>query len=416
MKINMKILCITSTLSISDILEFNKRTSGLGYMVKDIVDSLLLVDNRYQIDILVTHKLNKEYLLGNIKILGISVGKILRNISFAGLGVCFSLVRRYGKDFKSFNHIVYFALLSGYIQSLFKKNKYDIVHIHGCDYANEYVIRFCELMNIPYLVTLHGLNVLGANTVSHNMEKYEFDFIRNMAQTNSYMSFVSSGSKNRILNYLDLNTRNFSVIPNAFHIKKNENALIDVRKEYGLPEEARIILYVGNISMRKNQAGFIEAFSQLDVNEIKNVYVLFIGRDNPTDSINNIINKSRFKDHFVLCGFVDKSIISAYYSQADAIALVSKSEGFGLGLIEGFSYGLPGLAVSSMDAIEDLKSDDALVVAEDLTTASIVIGIRRLISSQWNKDKIIEHSKKFSMETMGKKYVSLYNTILNATR
>ena len=80
----MKILCITSALSISDIPEFNKRTSGLGYMVKDIVDSLLFVDNRYQIDILVTHKLNKEYLLGNIKILGISVGKILRNISFDG--------------------------------------------------------------------------------------------------------------------------------------------------------------------------------------------------------------------------------------------------------------------------------------------------------------------------------------------
>lgn len=387
----MKILCITSALSISDIPEFNKRTSGLGYMVKDIVDSLLLVDNRYQIDILVTHKLNKEYSLGNIKIRGISVGKILGNISFAGLGICFSLVRQYGKDFKSFCHIVYFAILSGYIQSLFKKNNYD-------------------------LVTLHGLNVLDAHTVSPNMEKHEFDFIRNMAQMNSYVSFVSSGSKNRILNYLGLTTRNFSVIPNAFHINKNANANVDIRKEYGLPDEARIILYVGNISQHKNQAGFIDAFSQLDANEIKNVYVLFIGRDNPVDSISRYIGGSRFKDHFVKCGFVDKDKISEYYSQADAVALVSKSEGFGLGLIEGFSYGLPGLAVSSMDAIEDLKSDDALVVAEDLTTASIAIGIRRLISSLWNKDEIIEHSKKFSMETMGKKYVSLYNTILNATR
>lgn len=412
----MKILCITSALSISDIPEFNKRTSGLGYMVKDIVDSLLLVDDRYQIDILVTHKLNKEYSLENLKILGISVGKILGNISFAGLCICLSLVRRYGKDFKSFCHIVYFAILSGYIQYLFKTNKYDIVHIHGCDYANEYVIRVCELLNIPYLVTLHGLNVLGAHTVSPNMEKHEFDFIRNMAQMNSYVSFVSSGSKNRILNYLELSTRNFSVIPNAFHINKNVNANINIRKKYGLPKEARIILYVGNISLRKNQAGFINAFSQLDANEIKNVYVLFIGRDNPADSISNYIDVSRFKDHFVQCGFVSKGNMFEYYSQADAVALVSKSEGFGLGLIEGFSYGLPGLAVSSMDAIEDLKSDDALVVVEDLTTASIANGIRRLISSQWNKDEIIEHSKKFSMETMGKKYVSLYNTILNATR
>lgn len=412
----MKILCITSALSISDIPEFNKRTSGLGYMVKDIVDSLLLVDDRYQIDILVTHKLNKEYSLGNIKIRGISVGKILGNISFAGLSICFSLIKRYGKDFKSFCHIVYFAILSGYIQYLFKTNKYDIVHIHGCDYANEYVIRVCELLNIPYLVTLHGLNVLGAHTVSPNMEKHEFDFIRNMAQMNSYVSFVSSGSKNRILNYLGLSTRNFSVIPNAFHINKNVNANINIRKEYGLPKEARIILYVGNISLRKNQAGFINAFSQLDANEIKNVYVLFIGRDNPADSISNYIDVSRFKDHFVQCGFVSKGNMFEYYSQADAVALVSKSEGFGLGLIEGFSYGLPGLAVSSMDAIEDLKSDDALVVVEDLTTASIANGIRRLISSLWNKDEIIEHSKKFSMETMGKKYVSLYNTILNATR
>lgn len=412
----MKILCITSALSISDIPEFNKRTSGLGYMVKDIVDSLLLVDDRYQIDILVTHKLNKEYSLENLKILGISVGKILGNISFAGLCICLSLVRRYGKDFKSFCHIVYFAILSGYIQSLFKKNKYDIVHIHGCDYANEYVIRICELLNIPYLVTLHGLNVLGAHTVSHNMEKHEFEFIRNMAQTNSYVSFVSSGSKNRFLNYLGLSTRNFSVIPNAFHLNYNENVNIDIRKKYGLPEVARIILYVGNISQHKNQAGFIDAFSQLDANEIKNVYVLFIGRDNPVASINNNIDKSRFKDHLVQCGFVSKREISEYYLQAYAVALVSKSEGFGLGLVEGFSYGLPGLAVSSMDAIEDIKSDDALVVAKDLTKESIAEGIKQLITHAWDKAKILEHSKKFSMETMGKKYVSLYNTILNATR
>lgn len=116
------------------------------------------------------------------------------------------------------------------------------------------------------------------------------------------------------------------------------------------------------------------------------------------------------------CGFVSKREIAEYYLQADAVALVSKSEGFGLGLVEGFSYGLPGLAVSSMDAIEDIKSDDALVVAKDLTKESIAEGIKQLITRVWDKAKILEHSKKFSMETMGKKYVSLYNTILNATR
>ena len=37
----MKILNITPTLSISDLPPFNENTSGLGYMVKDIMDSTL---------------------------------------------------------------------------------------------------------------------------------------------------------------------------------------------------------------------------------------------------------------------------------------------------------------------------------------------------------------------------------------
>lgn len=413
----MKILNITPTLSIPDLPPFNENTSGLGYMVKDIMDSTLETStNITQLDVFVFRSQHSVSILNKERVLPINWRLIMRHLKLVRWRVGFGLLLKYGYSLKTFSHIIYFTLLSGYLIFLLKKEKYDIVHIHGVDLFDDFLVEYCKHKEIPFLLTLHGLNVFGTKMVSTLLKRHELSFIKRMALEDNYVSFVSTGSMRKILSYFKLTPTHFSVIQNAFHLVHGEFSQQNIRFKYNLPQDSIIILYVGNISLRKNQAGFVDAFSLLPKNIAKNVYVLFIGRDDVANSINDAIRSSDYQTHFVNCGFVDKKEIIQYYSQANGVALVSRSEGFGLALVEGFSYGLPGLAVSNMDAIEDLKSDDALVIAKDLTKESIAEGIKQLITRVWDKAKILEHSKKFSMETMGKKYVSLYNTILNATR
>lgn len=408
----MKVLHITPTLSISNIPELNTRTSGLGYMVNDIMESEKNLG--IEVSVLVSHmRVNNEIVSNGIFILKNPLQTIFKGLFYSRVAIGLMLLSKYGRNIKSIVHILYFVFLSGYLYKILKYKSYDLVHIHGCDYFDSLVIEICKKLQIRYLVTLHGLNILGAHTVSLIEEKYEEDFIRSMSD--SFMTFVSTGTMMRAVNHLKINPRNFFVISNSYHMLPSKGH-VDIRKKYSLPIHSKIILYVGNISTHKNQLGFINAFSRLEQQIVDNVYVLFVGRDNLPHPFEEVIRESVFAEHFVNCGFVDKNKIPDYYAQADFVALVSKSEGFGLSVIEGFAYGIPSLVVSSMDALNDFQSDDALIVAKDLKSESIAEGIEKLLQKKWDKEKILKHSSQFTMAAMGGKYVSIYNKILNESK
>ena len=122
----MKILNITPTLSIPDLPPFNENTSGLGYMVKDIMDSTLETStNITQLDVFVFRSQHSVSILNKVRVLPINWRLIMRHLKLVRWRVGFGLLLKYGYSLKTFSHIIYFTLLSGYLISLLKKEKYD---------------------------------------------------------------------------------------------------------------------------------------------------------------------------------------------------------------------------------------------------------------------------------------------------
>ena len=353
----MKILHLTPAISCQIVSRLNTKSSGLGYMVYDIVTSIAQIPS-VKVDLLFFKGRLNDFTQAKVHFVKTSYSLYLRHFSIIYAFITFRLLKKYGRSLKSIRDCIYYFLISGYLRHVIKSGEYDLVHIHGCGFYIDYITAICEKLGIKYVVTLHGLNSFDASVrISAERKKYERDFLYHAMQKKLYITFVSTGCLKRVCNSLRVKkVSTFSVVLNGC-ASAHQIEYVDIRKQYSLPIDSFIILYVGNISLRKNQKRFVQVFDSISVKEREKVYVLLLGRDNINNSIKDYIREKSLERQVIYCGFIEKEKIDNYYNQSNAIALISGSEGFGLSLIEGMMHGLPGLMVEDMDAFADLYDE-----------------------------------------------------------
>lgn len=160
---------------------------------------------------------------------------------------------------------------------------------------------------------------------------------------------------------------------------------------------------------RKNQGQLIKAFDLLPEDLAEETYVLFLGGEIEKGySISQLAKGTKYENHFIACGVVNKELVSQYYAQGNAVALMSLSEGFGLSLIEGMHFGLPSMSFTDVDAYEDIYDSRAMVGVDEHTDEAVAKGLGRLLTNNWNKEDIKAYSRKFESENMAKQYVDVY--------
>jgi glycosyltransferase involved in cell wall biosynthesis len=281
--------------------------------------------------------------------------------------------------------------------------------MHGCTLACEIWQHLCDECGVKIVFTLHGLNSF-SDTVRLEPagKQYERVFLKSVTAGERKISVISTGIKKLIeRTYQTPNCSSISVVCNAFSFQK-PTAKIDVRKLYNIPDNSKIILYVGNVSVNKNQAQLVSSFNLLEKTLCDNTYILFVGNYKPNDDIVDAISNSKYKEHLILCGNVDKSEIGEYYRQADGVALLSISEGFGLSLIEGLHFGLPCMMFSDIDAFSDIYSPDVAVAIEVRRDTAVAAALTTLLTKPWNHDDIKTYSKKFESDEMARQYINFY--------
>lgn len=185
-----------------------------------------------------------------------------------------------------------------------------------------------------------------------------------------------------------------------------------IREKYHIPAEAKLILYVGNISRNKNQLQLVEAFGLIPEALAENTWVLFCGAEND-DSVNlkDAIAVVPYSNHLICCGAVPKEEMPDYYRAADAVALLSYAEGFGLSLIEGMHFGLPCMMFADLDAYEDINDDCAVVAIRDRSTSAVSAALLELLQRQWDGTQIQSYSSRFASKLMAEKYVLAYKSV-----
>lgn len=406
----MKVLMLTPYVTINDRTEFSKNKTGFGYMVYDIARAVAQTE---QVDVLASDSRGPEFVKDRVRFLKRSmVLSFLYCFRCQPLSLVLRLLKQYKIQSGSKLRLFYYWFISGYYRSIICKGNYDVVQIHGCSFFTELWMQVCNRCNQKFVVTLHGLNSFSDSVcLSTSGKQYERDFLKRVVEEEFTITVISTGMKHLIeKSYGVGDSDNIKVVCNSFNFSDENILTLSVREKYGIPTDARVLLYVGNISVNKNQTQLVEAFDLLP-EELRNyTWALFCGENHMghDSSFEDAVRNSPSAKQLIVCGGINKDLMPAYYQAADAVVLLSKAEGFGLSLIEGMYFGLPGLMFTDMDAYEDIYDENAIVGVANRDNQSVAEGIELLLTKQWNKDLIKASSKRFDSETMAKNYIKVF--------
>lgn len=408
----MKILFIAPYIYAPEFPEHSKNKSGFGMMVYDIARAVSNCGNKV---VIVTNAFGPTRQCKGFSVVKNSAFNAIFYGKYKGIFRYLSRLKAAGQSFKEIIKGLYYYLNIGYIKHVINKEKPDIVHIHGCSTVISETIVACREQGVPFVVTLHGLLEEDAGAGNY-LKQCERDLIKNHIVNGTPITVISTKMKDRFLSeyYQAEYNEDVVVITNGINVGRQEKNR-NIRKALCIGEDKKIILSVGSVCGLKNQVQTIRAFSQLTDKEKDGAVLVFVGTVHPSYKIAEEIERLKLQGKVFFSGFVSRDELKNYYSAAALTVTASITEGFGLSMIEGFLYGVPCVAFSDLDAIGDIYNECAMLLCEERSDEALANAIRNALTVQWDKDQIIEHCKKFSLEAMTEKYNAVYKRLIKNT-
>ena len=171
------------------------------------------------------------------------------------------------------------------------------------------------------------------------------------------------------------------------------------------------ILFVGTLEPRKNVDGLIRAFDLLKKESGIRHRLYIVGMKGwMYEDIFRAYEKSEFKKDIIFKGYVEEKELERLYQRASVFVYPSFYEGFGLPIVEAFSYGIP-VVTSKTSSCGEIAGDSALLV-DPKDHREIASSVKRLINDQDLRQELInkgiERAKEFTSTESARQLVNLF--------
>ncbi|CCD92782.1 putative Glycosyltransferase, group 1 [Bradyrhizobium sp. ORS 375] len=214
--------------------------------------------------------------------------------------------------------------------------------------------------------------------------------------------------------------RIYHVPPSRIHVisngidlnrfKRDERAGQAIRREFNIPAEARVLLFVGHEFSRKGLAHAVGALEKLG----DDVRLLVVGSDNPAP-YRKLANKAR--DRLIFAGA--RADMPALYAAADAFVLPTSYETFSLVCMEAMACALPVFA-TPVGGIEDYLHDGINGFRIEMDSGDIAAKIAAAFADadlmQRLRDGARTTAQAYGWDQIGLKYIELLRRIDAAKR
>lgn len=217
---------------------------------------------------------------------------------------------------------------------------------------------------------------------------------------------ISKSTKQDIVDFFNVESEKISVVYPSFSrdVSNCKNLSYKPKKKY--------FLYVGAMDWRKNPRHLLEEFSK--IHQRIDETLMFVGPG--TEAIYPLVKSefSQIQHKVEALGRVSNTQLEVSYRNATALVIPSLFEGFGLPVLEAFSYGCPVIC-SISGALPEAGGESATLfdphrpgeLANNLFEMSNDLTIRRRLEK-----KMISQLNKFSRENQINRFTELYKCLL----
>jgi 1,2-diacylglycerol 3-alpha-glucosyltransferase len=183
-----------------------------------------------------------------------------------------------------------------------------------------------------------------------------------------------------------------------------------VRQKHGVPEGAKLLLFVGRLAKEKNLEFLFRAF-ELIASKYDNVYLLLAARGPMENELKKMAPKN-----VVFAGEVKYPRVLDYYATSDVFVFSSLSETQGLVLTEAMASGLPQVAVDA-EGVSDVVRDGVTGFLTPLSIEAFSSKVLDLLKDRGLRASMAGASKDaarsaYSKETFARKIELIYESVI----
>jgi glycosyltransferase involved in cell wall biosynthesis len=291
--------------------------------------------------------------------------------------------------------------------------KADIFHI--IDHTNGHVAYWLKKSGKPVIITCHDLVQYVYPEILKNQSRFPafslatWEYSVKGITVADHTIAVSTNTAQDITNYLNINPKKITVVPNGVESEFRQlspEIAKKWREQYINSSEEICILNVGSTHQRKNIITVLKVVKAI-ADQGMPVRLWKIGDDFTLEQKQFIRDRTLDK-YITFLGKPDREALIRFYNAADVLLAPSLYEGFGLTILEAMACGLPVIA-SNVSSLPEVAGDSAILVnptdikaimqaicrlQEDLVYCQDLInkGLKTVKTFTWQKT--VEHTAK----------------------
>ncbi len=226
-------------------------------------------------------------------------------------------------------------------------NNIDLIHSHSEFVLGRLAKKLAKQCNIKYVHTFHTM----WEDYSHYLMVPKLSIRKAIQVFLKDVEHITSPSI-KSCKYLEktLSRDDIIHIPNFIDEKKLKSSAkrkdLDVlRKKYGISPNDILVSFIGRVSSEKRVFKLVQAYDTLIFPENPNIKLMVIGDGKQFKKIQKYIEKSKYKQNYVLTWYVEWSSINTYYKLSDIYTTISISETHPMTVTEAVFLWLPCVVV-----------------------------------------------------------------------
>lgn len=365
--------------------------------------------------------------VGGSGIVATELGKLLaekgHEIHFISSSLPFRLNKIYSNiyfhevevnQYSVFKYPPYDLALASKMAEVTKRENLDLLHVHyaiphaACAFLAKQMVGG----DVNIVTTLHGtdITVLGYDPSLTELIRFgieQSDAVTAVSQSLVEQTYELIEPKKEIKTI-------YNFVDEKIYYKRDVN---DLRSQYGIEEDDRVIIHVSNFRKVKRVLDVIRAFDLVQ-KEVKSK-LLLVGDGPELTTACKLMNELGLDDKVLLLGKQEN--LAELYSISDLKLLLSEKESFGLVLIEAMACGVPTIG-TNVGGIPEVIEDGVdgyiceLGDIKDIANKAINVLSNFELHKKLSNQAINSVQQKFNSERIVNNYEDLYYSILSKKR
>jgi len=292
-------------------------------------------------------------------------------------------------------------------------NNYDLVHCHDFfTWLNYWACFFCRKYKVPYILQPHGcLSNTSIKSRFLFLKKLLLSFFKKTVQGAKFIIALAEKESDEIKTIYEECNDNICIIPNGIEISQIDKIeQINLHDRFNIPQKHKIIIYLGRIQYIKGLDISIQALANLK-DKLLFTFLIVGPDEGEKPGLIKLIEEKGLSNKVIFTGILSGENKIATLKGADLFLLNSRSEGFGMTIIEACASNIPVLISNNCPIVEI-----ELFQAGRITSNSIKDVSNNLNEMLENDDLLLFYKKNtrkvaeyYSLESSFRKILALYD-------